>query len=320
MREAISRLVPDGASVAMGTALESLIPFAAGHELIRQRRRDLTLVGPISDTLFDQLIGAGCVARVIAAWVGNVSAGLGHNYRRAAEQSVPRSLEVVDHSNYTLGLALLAGAHGVPYLPTRSVLGSNLPDSNPTLRVVGAREVRPGARGRETGNGSATRDAALPAPDPLVLVPALEPDVAVLQVQRSDAEGNAHAWGNLGVTREAGLAARRVILVAEEIVSREVILSDPNRVLLPGFRVDAVVHEPFAAHPSPVQGYYGRDHASFDEYHAETRTPEGFAGWLATWVDGVPDRAGYLGRLGEARREALLPREHRYAAPVDYGY
>src|SRR5438309_3363228 len=123
--EAIDRFVPDGASVAMGMALESLIPFAAGHELIRQRRRDLELVGPISDMLFDQLIGAGCVARVMAAWVGNVSAGLGHNYRRAVEHGQPRSLEVVDHSNYTLGLALLAGAHGVPYLPTRTALGSD---------------------------------------------------------------------------------------------------------------------------------------------------------------------------------------------------
>ncbi|HLH23717.1 MAG TPA: CoA-transferase [Chloroflexota bacterium] len=311
MREAVARLVPDGASVVMGTALESLIPFAAGHELIRQRRRDLTLVGPISDMLFDQLIGAGCAARVIAAWVGNVSAGLGHNYRRAAEHGIPRPLAIVDHSNYTLALALLAGAHGVPYLPTRSTLGSNLLDSNPTLRVV---------RGQGSGAGSQGPDEGPFASEPLVLVPALEPDVAILQVQRADADGNAHAWGNLGVTREAGLASQRVILVAEEIVPREVILSDPNRVLLPGFRVDAVVHEPFGAHPSPVQGYYGRDNAYFDEYHAATRTPEGFASWLATWVEGVPDRAGYLARLGEARRQALLPREHRYAAPVDYGY
>ncbi len=319
MREAIARLVPDGASVVMGTALESLIPFAAGHELIRQRRRDLTLVGPISDMLFDQLIGAGCVARVIAAWVGNVSAGLGHNYRRAVEQGVPRPLTVEDHSNYTMALALLAGAHGVPFMPTRSVLGSNLPDSNPALQIerspVPLWPPQPsnngGSWGEEAGRGEHV---------PLVLVPALEPDVAILQVQRADADGNAHAWGNLGVTREAGLASRRVILVAEEIVPREVILSDPNRVLLPGFRVDAVVHEPFGAHPSPVQGYYGRDNAYFDEYHAQTRTPEGFVAWLAEWVEGVPDRAGYLARLGAARREALLPREHRYAAPVDYGY
>src|SRR4051794_19389464 len=109
LHEAIARHVPDGTSVVMGAALESLIPFAAGHELIRQQRRDLTVIAPISDMLFDQLIGAGCVSRVVAAWVGNVSAGLGHNYRRAVEQGVPRRIEVVDHSNYTLGLALLAG-------------------------------------------------------------------------------------------------------------------------------------------------------------------------------------------------------------------
>jgi glutaconate CoA-transferase, subunit A len=325
MRDAIARLVPDGASVAMGTALESLIPFAAGHELIRQRRRDLTLVGPISDMLFDQLIGAGCVARVISAWVGNVSAGLGHNYRRAVEQGVPRPLEVVDHSNYTLGLALLAGAHGVPYLPTRSVLGSDLPVSNPTLQIVPSPVPLPSQRPNSGGSPASLHPPRIEGdgggqPVSLVLVPALEPDVAILQVQRADADGNAHAWGNLGVTREAGMASRRVILVAEEVVPREVILSDPNRVLLPGFRVDAVVHEPFGAHPSPVQGYYGRDHASFDEYHAETRTPEGFASWLAEWVEGVPDRATYLARLGEARRRALLPREHHFAAAVDYGY
>src|SRR6185437_15405864 len=133
MREAIARLVPDGASVVLGTALESLIPFAAGHELMRQRRRDLTLVGPISDTLFDQLIGAGCVARVIAAWVGNVSAGLGHNYRRAAEHGVPHSIVIEDHSNFSITLALLAGGLGVPYLPTRSLLGTDILRRNPSF-------------------------------------------------------------------------------------------------------------------------------------------------------------------------------------------
>src|SRR5436190_15221513 len=135
MRDAVARLVPDGASVAMGTALESLIPFAAGHELIRQGRRDLTLIGPISDMLFDQLIGAGCVARVIAAWVGNVSAGLGHSYRRAAEHGLPRPVETLDHSNFSVSLALLGAAWGVPYLPTRSLLGSDLLKTNPGFKV-----------------------------------------------------------------------------------------------------------------------------------------------------------------------------------------
>jgi len=134
MRDAVAHFVPDGASICMGTALEALIPFAAGHELIRQRRRDLTLIGPISDMLFDQLIGAGCVRRVIAAWVGNVSAGLGHNYRRAVEQRVPAPIEVEDHSNLTIAFGLQAAALGVPYLPTRSLLGTGLARANPTFR------------------------------------------------------------------------------------------------------------------------------------------------------------------------------------------
>src|SRR5215207_2470615 len=186
--QVIARYVPDGASVAMGTALESLIPFAAGHELIRQQRRDLELIGPISDMLFDQLIGAGCVRRVTAAWVGNVSAGLGHNYRRALERGIPRSLELEEHSNFSVGLGLLAAAMGVPYLPTRTLLGSDLARGNP--------RIRPGEAG-------------------LLHVAGIQPDAAILHVQRADTEGHAHCWGNLGVTREAGLAARHVVLVAE---------------------------------------------------------------------------------------------------------
>lgn len=297
MRQAIERFVPDGASVVMGTPLESLLPFAAGHEIIRQGKRDLTLIGPISDMLFDQLIGAGCVRKVIAAWVGNVSAGLAHNYRRAAEEGVPRPIQIEDHSNFTVGLALLAATLGAPYIPTRTVLGTDILKTNPTLKVV-------------------------PSPldgSPVVLVPALHPDVAILHVQRSDPEGNAHAWGNLGITEEAALASRTVILVAEEIVDREVILSDPNRVLVPGFRVAAVVHEPGGAHPSPVQGYYNRDHEAYHEYHRATRTQEGFEAWLEEWVLSVPNRAAYLEKLG-ARWQALGVKEHRYAAPVDYGY
>jgi glutaconate CoA-transferase subunit A len=303
MAEAIGRYVPDGSSVVLGTALESLIPFAAGHELLRQRRRDLTLIAPISDMLFDQIIGAGLVRRVIAAWVGNVSEGLGHNYRRAVERGEPAPLVVEDHSNYTLGLALWAAANGTPYVPTRTMLGSDLPRSNPKLRVIAAPEGLPDVS----------------AGTPLLLVPALRPDVAVLHVQRSDAEGNAHAWGNLGLSQEAGMAAEAVIIVAEEIVEPAMIRSDPNRVLVPGFKVAAVVHEPGGAHPSPVQGYYGRDHAAFGEYHAATREPEAYAAWLAEWVDGVPDRAAYLKKLG-ARWTDLAVREHHLAAPVDYGY
>src|ERR1700720_2193197 len=200
MAEAIPRFVPAGSPGAMGTSLEPLIPFAAGHEMIRQQRRDLELVGPISDALFDQLIGAGCVRQVTAAWIGNVSEGLGHCYRRACEQEVPRSLEVRDHSNFSISLALWAAAWNVPSLPTRTLLGSDILRTNPTLVAA----------------------------DGLVHVAAVRPDVAIVHVQRCDEMGRAHAWGPMGITEEAGLAAGRVIITCEELVDAEVILSDPN--------------------------------------------------------------------------------------------
>ncbi len=298
MSEAIARYVPDGSSVAIGLALEPLIPFAAGHEIIRQRKQNLTLIGPISDMLFDQLIGAGCVDKVIAAWVGNVSEGLAHCYRRAIEKGIPRPIVTEEHSNFSIGLALLAASLGSPYIPTRTLLGSDLPRQNPALRV----EPSP-------------IDGA-----PLLLVPAIRPDVAILHVQRSDEEGNAHCWGNVGIGEEAMLAARDVILVAEEIVARDVITGDPNRVIGPCFKVRAVVHEPWGAHPSTVQGYYNRDHASYHDYHVRTRTEEGFEDWLDEWVMALPNRAAYARKLGEERLRGLGVKEHRYAAPVDYGY
>ena len=297
MREAVARFVPDGSVVCMGTALEAAIPFAAGHELIRQARRNLTLVGPISDILFDQLVGAGCVARIVAAWVGNVSAGLGHNYRRACEQGVPAPLAVEDHTNLTLAVALLAGSIGAPYIPTRSLLGTGLLESNPGFRSA-----------EDPWSGR-----------PVVLVPALTPDVAVLHVQRADAQGHAHAWGTLGVTREAALAARRVIMVAEEIRSADEILSDPNLVLAPPMKVAAVVHAPFGAFPSPLQGCYARDHEFFHRYHEETRTVEGTRAWLERWVLDVPDWEGFRSRLGAERLEAIRVKTPAPALPVDLG-
>ena len=282
MRDAVTKHVPDGASVALGCALEPAIPFAFAHELIRQRRRDLHLIGPISDIAFDQLIGAGCVAVVSAAWVGNVSAGLAHAYRRAMEQGIPRPIEVRDHSNFSIAQALLAGALGAPYLPTRSLLGSDIPRANGTFREVS-----------DPFSG-----------DALLLIPAITPDVTAIAVQRADEDGNAHLWGPWGVSQEAALAARATIVIADEIVARSVIASDPNRTIVPGTKVTAVVHEPGACHPSPLQGCYRRDHEFFHQYHAATRTPEGFAAWIREWVSEVSDRRAYLAKLG-ARWGAL---------------
>jgi glutaconate CoA-transferase, subunit A len=269
MAEAIERFVPDGSTVAMGTSLEPLIPFAAGHEIIRRRRRDLELVGPISDALFDQLIGAGCVRRITAAWVGNVSEGLGHCYRRAAEQGVPRDIEIHDHSNFSISLALWAAAWNAPYIPTRTLLGSDILTTNPDLSLDGD----------------------------VVRVGPVRPDVTVVHVQRCDAQGHAHAWGPLGITEEAGLAAERVIISCEELVDASSMLKHPNRVLFPETKVVAVVHEPGGAHPSPVQGFFNRDHGFYRHYAAESRTREGFEAWLRKWVLDVSDRSAYLSRI-----------------------
>jgi glutaconate CoA-transferase subunit A len=289
MAQAIERFVPDGSTVALGTALEALIPFAAGHEIIRQRRRDLNLVGPISDALFDQLIGAGCVGRVTAAWVGNVSEGLGHCYRRACEQRVPRSLEVRDHSNFSISLGLWAAAWSVPSLPTRTLLGSDIVRTNPDLLVA----------------------------DDLVHVKAVRPDIAIVHLQRADEHGRAHAWGPLGITEEAGLAADRVIVSCEELVDAEVTLSDPNRILFPETKVVAVVHEAGGAHPSPVQGLFKRDHAFHRDYAERSRSLEGYEAWLREWVLDIPDRETYLQRIDV---ESLRVKEHRPSAPADFGF
>ena len=289
MAEAVSRFVPDSSAVAMGTSLEPAIPFAAGHELIRQRRRGLTLIGPISDALFDQLIGAGCVRRVVAAWIGNVSEGLGHNYRRAAERAVPTRLEIHDHSNFSISLALWAAAWNTDYIPTRTLLGSAIVSTNPDLELV----------------------------EGLVRVRPVRPDVAIVAVQRADNAGRAHYWGPLGVTEEAGLAARRVIVVCEELVGPEVTLSDPNRILFPETRVVAVVHEPGGCHPAPLQGHWKRDHAAHREYAERSRTAEGFQGWLEEWVLNVPDRRTYLTKLDLG---SLAVRRHLPSAVADYGY
>jgi glutaconate CoA-transferase, subunit A len=296
MREAIAELVPDGASIALGLQLEQMIPFAAGHEIIRQKKRGLTLIGPISDILFDQLIAAGCVEKIIAAWVGNVMMGSAYNFRRAVEEN---AIKVFNMTNFTVGLALQAGAMGVPFLPTRTALGSDVAKGNHFFYQI---------------------FSPFEPKESLHAIRALNPDVTIVHVQRADREGSAHCWGNFGVMIEGVRAAKRVIVVAEEIVEPEVIASDPNRTVIPGFLVSAVVECAYGAHPSPVQGYYKRDDAFFRQYHEQTKTRANSDAWLDRWVYSIADRRAYVNQLGAHRVEELGVKQHAYAAQADFGY
>ena len=279
----------------MCTSFESLIPFAAGHELIRSRKQNLTLIGPISDILFDQMTGAGCVKKIRAAWVGNALIGSAYNFRRLIEN---RDIEIEDHSNFTMAMALKAGAMGVTYMPAYTALGSDLYKTNPNLKKITC---------PFTG-------------EKLTAIKAINPDVAIVHVQRADKYGNAHIWGNLGITKDACLASRHIILTCEEIVSYDMISKDPNRIIIPGFRVSAVVHAPWGGHPSSVPGFYNRDNQFFIEYSKQSKTPEAFANWQNRWIDPVRASNDYLDLLGKKRIAGLELKNHLLTEPVDYGY
>ena len=197
LAEAIETFVNDGAKIVLGAALENAIPFAATHELIRQGRRELHMIAPISDISTDMLIGAGCVTEITGAWVGNVSGGMGHNFRRAAEHCQPHSIKINDYSNFSIGMAFFAGAYGLPYVPVKSILGSDIIKSNKDIRLA-----------KDPYSGG-----------PVALVPALKPDVAFLVVQRSDHYGNSHSWGSTGLTQEASIAANCIIVLADDDAS-----------------------------------------------------------------------------------------------------
>lgn len=293
--EAITRFVASGDAIAMGTAQETLIPFAAGQEIIRQKKKDLTLIGPISDILFDQLIGGGCVDRIRASWVGNVITGSCYNFRRAVENGV---VQIEDHSNLTISMALRAGAMGVPFMPARSALGSDLYKTNAGLKTISC---------PFTG-------------ERLTAVAAISPDAAIIHAQRADKFGNAHVWGNLGITREACLSSKNVIITVEEVVSPEIISSDPNRVIIPGFLVGAVVHAPWGAYPSPVPGHYNRDHAAFIAYRDASQTPAKFDEWKIKWVDNVRDADDRFHLIGKEKMTSLALKKHIPSEPADFGY
>ena len=284
MREAVARYVEDGMSVAI-EGFTAFICFAAGHEIIRQRRRDLTLVRMTPDLVYDQMIAAGVARKLVFSYLGNPGVGALHAVRRAVEHGVPVPLELEEYSHFGMVGRYVAGATGLPFYPLRSYVGTDLPRVNERIQFVADPYGGP----------------------PVAVVPPLRPDVAILHAQRADAEGNTHLWGLLGAQKEAAFAARRRIVVVEEVVDEAVIRADPNRTLIPGLIVDAVVHEPYGAHPSYVQGYYDRDNAFYLAWDAISRDAAQTQAWLDEWVYGVPDRAAYLAKLGAATLTRLQP-------------
>jgi len=293
MREAVAAHVRDGDTVVI-EGFTHLICFAAGHEIIRQKRRDLTLCRLTPDLIYDQMIAAGCARKLVFSWAGNPGAGSLHAFRRAAEGKGP-PLELEEYSHFGMVARLSAGAAHLPFWTMRNYMGTDLPRVNPMIRSVSC---------PYTGEVLST-------------VPALNPDVTIVHAQRADAQGNAQIWGLLGVQKEAAFASDRVIVVVEEIVDESAIRADPNRTVIPGLIVDAVVVEPWGAHPSYAQGYYDRDNEFYIGWEKISRDPAALARYLDEFVYGLADRAEYVEKCGDLER---LRASERICAGVNYGF
>jgi len=279
LSEAIAQFVHDGDTV-YAAGFTHLIPFAAGHEIIRQGKKNLTLARATPDLIYDQMVAAGCAKKVIFSYMGNPGVG---SLRLVRAEIEAGRLEWEEYSHFGMISRLQAGATGLPFMPMNPTAADDLQRANPLIRTV-----------RDPYSG-----------DEVIVVPALKPDVAIVHVQRCDRQGNAHLWGIIGEQKEAAFAAERVILTAEEIVDEDVIRSDPNRTLIPGFIVDAVCHVPYAAHPSYTQGYYDRDNAFYLEWDKISSDAAQVKAYLDEWVYGVKDRAEYWQKLGHAVHERL---------------
>lgn len=292
LSEAIATFVKDGDTV-YAAGFTHLIPFAAGHEIIRQGKKDLTLARATPDLIYDQMVAAGCAKKVIFSYMGNPGVGSLRIVRSAIEQG---KLEWEEYSHFGMITRLQAGASGLPFLPMNQTGATDLTRSNSNIRQIadpfGGKDV--------------------------IVVPALNPDVAIVHVQRADADGNSHLWGIIGEQKEAAFAAKKVILTAEEIVDESVIRSDPNRTMIPGIVVSAVCHVPFACHPSYAQGYYDRDNEFYLAWDKVSESAEATQHYLDEWVYGVKDRNEYWEKLGdEAHKRLEVP--PLMSQPINYG-
>ena len=295
MKDAVTELVRDGDAIAI-EGFTHLICFAAGHEIIRQKKRDLTLCRLTPDLIYDQMVAAGCARKMVFSYLGNPGVGSLYAVRRAVEKGLPAPLELEEYTHFGMAARYVAGAARLPFYPLRTFAGSDLPAVNARIKQVAD----------PYGCG------------PVYVVPPLNPDVTIVHVQRADADGNAHIWGLVGMQAEAAFAADRVIVVAEEVVDGSVIRADPNRTLIPGLIVDAVVHEPLGAHPSYVQGYYDRDTDAYLAWDTVSRDHDSLLEWLDEWVFGLSGRAEYVEKTGQQVWERLKPGD-AWSGQVNYG-
>lgn len=295
MREAVSRYVADGTSVAI-EGFTAFICFAAAHEIMRQGKKRLTLCRLTPDLVYDQMVAAGIVEKLVFSYLGNPGVGSLHCIRRAVEKDIPRPLALEEYSHFGMVGRYMAGASKLPFFPLRSYIGSDIPSVNPQIAFVES----------PYGDGE------------IAVVPPLNPDVAFIHAQRADSQGNTQLWGLLGIQKEVAFASQHVVVVVEEIVDEEVIRADPNRTLIPGLIVDAVVQEPYGAHPSYVQGYYDRDNEFYLSWEDISRDRARTENWLDEWVYGVADRAAYLNKLGRQRLDDLRAGD-LFAPPISYG-
>lgn len=289
LADALADNVRNGDSVFLG-GFGHAVPFAAGRELIRQGRSGLTLCKSGADILFDQMIAAGAVSKIVFGWIGNPGIGASHALRRALARG---DVELEEWTNFSMMLRFLAAVLGVPFLPTRILSAGDVPKASAQVAAI-----------RCPFSG-----------DALQAVPALAPDVAIVHAQRADSSGNVQMWGIIGDTVEGALASSRIVATVEEVVPEEVVRRDPNRTLLPGYRVDAVCHVPWGAHPSYVQGYYTRDDDAYADYDRVSRSEESLDRYLKEWIHRLAGHADYAARLDQRRLAAAdVP-----SAPVSYG-
>ncbi len=305
IKEAISKHVHSGDFLFIGGYI-CRPPFAAIHEIIRQGIKDLTVTRSNAADDFDMLIGAGSVKRFIATFLSLGLYGLGRCYRRSLEKGIPHKIEVEEYTNLSLPMMLLAGSMGMPFVPVKDMVGTDL------LKVKSFMGENKYKMIDSPFDGS-----------PTLLVPALNPDVAIIQVQQADESGNAQIWGIGGDCKVGANASKKVIVCCERLVSRETIGKDPSRTIVPSFKVAAVVEEPFGAHPGYTPGFYDVDFAFGSLYQQASNTVEGFQEFLNEWVYEIENRTAYtqhyIEKFGYAQYKSLQA-EFDYGYPVSYSY